>query len=175
MSREKFGISREKFGINPVDVWDLQTYLDILDTANVVTRIENKKDELWGNGAGLPSSSRVLSRPAEASDSGPVSRPREREAQAGGGGKEGGRSASPLGRARDVLGVASRYAGPKTAWMVHMRLSRVNCRRVGAWGDDGMLGGFLQFFGRVFIFYGRVLDFCSHSFLYFFCIDVMNT
>jgi hypothetical protein len=55
-----------------IDVWDLEAYLYILDTATVVTRIENKKDELWGHGAGLPSSSRVPSRPAGASDSGPV-------------------------------------------------------------------------------------------------------
>jgi hypothetical protein len=31
-----------------VEAWDFETYLDILDTANVITRIDNKKEELWG-------------------------------------------------------------------------------------------------------------------------------
>jgi hypothetical protein len=32
-----------------VYAWDLDMYLDVLDTANVVTRIDNKKDELCGD------------------------------------------------------------------------------------------------------------------------------
>jgi hypothetical protein len=32
-----------------VDAWDLETYLDIMDTAHVITRIDTKKDELWGD------------------------------------------------------------------------------------------------------------------------------
>ncbi len=29
--------------------WDLEEYLDVMDTAVVVTRIDTKKDELWGD------------------------------------------------------------------------------------------------------------------------------
>jgi hypothetical protein len=32
-----------------VDARELETYLDILDTAYVITRIDNKKEEFWGD------------------------------------------------------------------------------------------------------------------------------
>ena len=34
---------------NRVARWDLEEYLDVMDTAVVVSRIDNKKDDLWGD------------------------------------------------------------------------------------------------------------------------------